>query len=146
MLRSRLRADDGYTLVELLVVMVIIGILAAVGLATFLNQREKAQDAEAKAAAVTAATAMVTYSIAHDGAYDGATPAELAKIEPALGQARGLTVDATPFTFTVSVDSATGGGAAYSIKRSADGRSLRDCTKPGLGSCRETADDEGDRW
>jgi prepilin-type N-terminal cleavage/methylation domain-containing protein len=146
MQRLSLRADDGFTLVELLVAVLIIGILAAIGLAAFLDQRLKAQDAEAKTSAVTAAKAMVAYSTDQDGSYADATPADLTKIEPALGQARGLAVDATAFTFTVSVDSAAGDGAAFSIERTTDGASLRDCTKPGLGACRATADANGNRW
>jgi type IV pilus assembly protein PilA len=45
---NRKQDDKGFTLVELLVVIIIIGILAAIALPNFLNQSAKAKQTEAK--------------------------------------------------------------------------------------------------
>jgi type IV pilus assembly protein PilA len=84
-LRERMaKSEEGFTLIELLVVMLIIGILAAIAIPSFFNQREKAQDADAKADARTAQTAMETYATEKGGVYTAVTPALLRAIEPTL--------------------------------------------------------------
>lgn len=140
------RADDGarreagFTLVELLVVILIVGILAAIAIPAFLNQRHKAYDADAKATLRTAQTAEEVYATDHDGAYVSETLAAgdngpLATIEPSLRNRPyvtaiangkvGYTLSATsdgsqPDTFTVSV---------------ATGSVSRTCSPAGSGGC-----------
>lgn len=52
--------EEGFSLVELLVVIVIIGILSSIAIAAFLNQRQKANDASVKADVNTVRTVVET--------------------------------------------------------------------------------------
>ena len=74
-LPERAQEEKGFTLIELLVVILIIGILAAIAIPSFLNQRSKGNDAEAKSTAVTAAEAMETCATDNNGSYTSCTQA-----------------------------------------------------------------------
>jgi type IV pilus assembly protein PilA len=127
--------ERGFTLIELLIVMLIIGILAAIAVPSFLNQRSKAQDAEAKSAARAAATALEVY-FQDNESYVGVDADALVDIEGSLEQARGLVVEGTEDGYTLTVESAAGaaGGGPFMIER--DGEDVvRTCTTAGRGGC-----------
>jgi type IV pilus assembly protein PilA len=143
-IRQRMAQDEsGFTLVELLVVMLILGLLAAIAIPAFFNQRDKARDAEAKSAVRTAQTAIETYATDHDGHYTGAVsdptaadPASLQKIEQSLTDVgTRLTVPAaTDTTYTVQVGSEVS-GQLFRISRAANGTTTSTCDVDGTGGC-----------
>ena len=137
-LRVRAQSDSGFTLVELLVVMLILGLLAAIAIPAFFNQRTKAQDAEAKSTVKTAQTALETYATDNNGSYASATRANLKTIEPTLSSAASgsntlSTLTTTSNSYTITVTSASNN--TFSIARATDGSLSYSCGTQGNGGC-----------
>jgi type IV pilus assembly protein PilA len=63
--------DAGFSLIELLVVILIIAILAAIAIPVFLKQREKSYVTGAQSTLKNAATAAESYSTEHHGDFSG---------------------------------------------------------------------------
>jgi type IV pilus assembly protein PilA len=144
-LRTRAQDEKGFTLIELLVVILIIGILAAIALPAFLNQREKAQDTEAKTAARTAQTAMETY-YTDNQAYTAAV-ADLVAIEPSLANAVAELGLASALVgadgYSVTATSKSSDATTFTIEVAA-GDTTRECSAVG-GGCK-AANAQGNQW
>jgi len=64
-----MRHEKGFTLIELMVVIVIIAILAAVALPNFMGATEKARESAVRSAMKTLQTAIEMYATDHSGTY-----------------------------------------------------------------------------
>jgi type IV pilus assembly protein PilA len=116
--------------------MLILGLLAAIAIPAFFNQRDKARDAQAKVFDRTAETAMETYATDNGGANAAALQGEESTLNGANISA--VTVpagggDTTNKSYKVSVTSATGN--VFSITRHDNGTTALTCTTAGTAGC-----------
>lgn len=81
-IQNRLRKDEGFTLVELMVVVLVIAILIAIAIPTFLGARERAQDRAAQSNLRNALTAAKVYYV--DNEHYNGSAGDFDDIEPSL--------------------------------------------------------------
>jgi type IV pilus assembly protein PilA len=88
------REDKGFTLIELMVVVLIIAILIAIAIPTFLGARKRAQDKQAQSNLRNGLTAEKTYYVDNQAYADDGVAADLTALKDIEGNLQWTNVNA----------------------------------------------------
>ncbi len=131
---SRNAGEDGFSLIELFVVCLIIGILCAIAIPQFLSQSSKAKESSAKELARTAETTAEQIATENEGSYESVTTTELNRDEPTLpietSESHAYISAATHAPDEFSVTATATDGDELTISRSSTGAITRTCRSP----------------
>ena len=157
MLRQRRDEDEGFTLIELMVVVLIIAILIAIAIPTFLGAQDRARDRAAQSDLRNAITAAKTIATDSAGLFQvsgtNITDTDMAAAEPSLtfvpstgtATASAIKVTTAGTGASITLEKLSASGKSFGISATSSGV-VTYCKGAAAGDCDTAAENTLSKW